>query len=420
MGIAVRALLGLGQRSRARHRVRRGDGAPARRSNRASPTTAKSASPVTTRIVSIGTTSASGPNTSIPIGIATAITIPTKPNTRPCRSGSTVSWSSVIDGVEKNGTASPTRNMNAEDDEQARRRGPARSRARRTSATTRRSCAMRLRFANSVATTIPPSTMPTLNAISSTARLTTFCCSPDGNERTSISGREVRGRDRQHEDDREQQRAATARTRGRRRTAPRRRGRRSSRSPRRRRVRTAPTGIVASRPMPIAAVTTSMNKIGTIASGESLGPRRSRRRSARPRPARAAPSPTGSSRGTRSRGSAASVGVICGMSAETAGIWMPAPADRTASTTKISHGSREAGEHDRARGHSVDDRDRRVGAHDQPLAVVAVRPDAAEQRDDRLGQEPEQRREHHHRRPTGTGSRGTRTRRTARASSRTG
>ena len=34
-----------------------------------------------------------------------------------------------------------------------------------------------------------------------------------------------------------------------------------------------------------------------------------------------------------------SVGVICGMSADTAGIWIPAPADRIASTTKMSHGS---------------------------------------------------------------------------------
>ena len=30
-------------------------------------------------------------------------------------------------------------------------------------------------------------------------------------------------------------------------------------------------------------------------------------------------------------------GVICGMSAETAGIWMPAPAERTAIVRKISH-----------------------------------------------------------------------------------
>ena len=34
-----------------------------------------------------------------------------------------------------------------------------------------------------------------------------------------------------------------------------------------------------------------------------------------------------------------SVGVICGISAETAGIWTPAPAERTASVAKISHGS---------------------------------------------------------------------------------
>ena len=31
------------------------------------------------------------------------------------------------------------------------------------------------------------------------------------------------------------------------------------------------------------------------------------------------------------------IGVICGMSAETAGIWMPAPAERTAIVRKISH-----------------------------------------------------------------------------------
>ena len=32
-------------------------------------------------------------------------------------------------------------------------------------------------------------------------------------------------------------------------------------------------------------------------------------------------------------------GVICGTSADTAGIWTPAPAERTARVTKISHGS---------------------------------------------------------------------------------
>ena len=47
---------------------------------------------------------------------------------------------------------------------------------------------MRLRLANSAATTMPPSTIPTLKAISRTARFTTFCCSPASNERTSIRG----------------------------------------------------------------------------------------------------------------------------------------------------------------------------------------------------------------------------------------
>ena len=68
--------------------------------------------PATTSSVSTGITSASGPNTTIPIGIDTAITMPTNPNTRPWRSGSTRNCSRVIAGVEKNGTASPTRNMN--------------------------------------------------------------------------------------------------------------------------------------------------------------------------------------------------------------------------------------------------------------------------------------------------------------------
>ena len=34
-----------------------------------------------------------------------------------------------------------------------------------------------------------------------------------------------------------------------------------------------------------------------------------------------------------------SVGTICGRSALTAGIWMPAPTDRMADTRKISHSS---------------------------------------------------------------------------------
>ena len=39
--------------------------------------------------------------------------------------------------------------------------------------------------------------------------------------------------------------------------------------------------------------------------------------------------------------------------------------------------------------------DPRIGRHDQILAVVTVGPDPAEDRDHRLGQEPEQRRQHH-------------------------
>ena len=39
-----------------------------------------------------------------------------------------------------------------------------------------------------VATRIPPTTMPTLNDISRMARLTTSPCSPDGKERTTMSG----------------------------------------------------------------------------------------------------------------------------------------------------------------------------------------------------------------------------------------
>ena len=48
-----------------------------------------------------------GTRLAMPIGIATDITIPTKPKTRPCLSGSTVSCSRVIADVEKAGTESP-------------------------------------------------------------------------------------------------------------------------------------------------------------------------------------------------------------------------------------------------------------------------------------------------------------------------
>ena len=143
--------------------------------------------PAATSSTSIGTTSASGPKTTMPIGIASAITIPRKPKTRPWRSGSTVSCRSVIDGVEKNGTVRPSRNMNPKNTQTlGDRPRPIDSTPNTSDDTT--IMAIRLRFANNAATTIPPSTMPTLNAISSTARFTTFCCSPASNDRTSIRG----------------------------------------------------------------------------------------------------------------------------------------------------------------------------------------------------------------------------------------
>ena len=51
--------------------------------------TTNSISPATMSSDSTLTISASGPKTTIPKGIVTDITIPTKPKTRPCRSGST-------------------------------------------------------------------------------------------------------------------------------------------------------------------------------------------------------------------------------------------------------------------------------------------------------------------------------------------
>ena len=69
--------------------------------------TATVIAPVAISSISTDTMSASCPSTAIPRGMATAITIPTKPNTRPWRSGSTVSCNKVIDDVEKAGTASP-------------------------------------------------------------------------------------------------------------------------------------------------------------------------------------------------------------------------------------------------------------------------------------------------------------------------
>ena len=143
--------------------------------------------PAPTRIDSIRKASASGPNTSIPNGIASAITMPTNPNTRPWRSGSTVSWSSVIDGVEKNGTASPMRSMTPKKTHSVGARPSAIVSAPNTSEDPAIS-AMRFQPPASVATRTPPTTMPTLNDISRMARFTTSPCSPDGNERTTMIG----------------------------------------------------------------------------------------------------------------------------------------------------------------------------------------------------------------------------------------
>ncbi len=128
----------------------------------------------------------------MPIGIASAMTIPRKPNTRPWRSGSTVSWSSVIDGVEKNGTDRPSRNMKPKNSQMLGERPRPIERTPKTSDDVM-IMPIRLRLAKKDATTIPPSTMPMLNEISSTARFTTFCCSPASNVRTSMSGVRLEG-----------------------------------------------------------------------------------------------------------------------------------------------------------------------------------------------------------------------------------
>ncbi len=47
----------------------------------------------------------------MPTGVASAMTMLTKLNTRPCISGCTVSCSRVMTGVENSGTKSPNRNM---------------------------------------------------------------------------------------------------------------------------------------------------------------------------------------------------------------------------------------------------------------------------------------------------------------------
>ena len=88
-------------------------------------------------------------------------------------------------------------------------------------------------------------------------------------------------------------------------------------------------------------------------------------------------------------------GVICGTRADTAGIWTPAPAERTARADEDQPRLGEPREHDqgeRERGRG----DGRVGEDHEALAVVAVGPDAADERDEGLWQEPEHDREHHH------------------------
>ena len=98
-----------------------------------------------------------------------------------------------------------------------------------------------------------------------------------------------------------------------------------------------------------------------------------------------------------------SAGTICGSRAATAGIWIPAPAERIAMATKISQQVGGAGHHEH-RERQRDDRDGGVGADDQLLAVQPVRPDAAEDRQDRLRQEPEHRVQGHD--PAGLGLQG--------------
>jgi len=74
-------------------------------------TTRNVTTPEATSTASTVNLSASGPKTTMPASMATAMTMPTNPNTRPCISCSTASCSTVIDVVEKNGTARPMTNM---------------------------------------------------------------------------------------------------------------------------------------------------------------------------------------------------------------------------------------------------------------------------------------------------------------------
>ena len=149
----------------------------------ASATTSRSATPAQISSDSTLNVSASGPNTAMPNGIDSAMTIPTNPNTRPCISGSTVSWSTVYEGVEKVGTDRPSRNMNAKNTQRLVDSPRPIEMTPNTSVEIR---IIRTRFhvPAHAATAAPPSTMPMLNASSLTVSFHTS--SP--NVRTIISG----------------------------------------------------------------------------------------------------------------------------------------------------------------------------------------------------------------------------------------
>ena len=259
-GIARRATPRAPRRPRA--------GRPAAR--RRAPSTTKVRMPAATSSTSIGTTSASGPKTTMPIGIASAMTMPTKPNTRPWRSGSTVSCSSVIDGVEKNGTVRPNRNMNPKNTQMFGERPMPIDSAPNTSDDT-----MIMRDAAALGEQRRDDDAAEHHADAERDlehREVDDVLLLAGVERAhDHERRQVGGRDGEQEDDREQHAAASARTRDGRRSARRRRGRRSSRSARRRRGARRRPGSSASRPMPIAAVTTSMKKIGMRDAARAAG-----------------------------------------------------------------------------------------------------------------------------------------------------
>ena len=115
------------------------------------------------------------------------MTMPTKPNTRPCRSGSTVSCSSVIDGVEKNGTPRPTRNMKPKNTQTFGERPRPIESTPNTSDDT-----MIMRDAAALGEQRRDDDAAEHHADAERdlehREVTTFCCSPASNERTSMSG----------------------------------------------------------------------------------------------------------------------------------------------------------------------------------------------------------------------------------------